>query len=65
MNTETYGNKSIKHQCANLWNETFKNGIAIHSDPLKNLSLTDIKCSHQFKTVLKKHYLFKYSMVDS
>ena len=37
INTETYGNKSIKHHCATLWNETFKNGIAINSDS-KNIS---------------------------
>ena len=62
INTETYGNNSIKHHCASLWNESFKNGIAINSDPLKNLSVTDIKSSHHLKSVLKKHYLFKYSM---
>ena len=63
INTETYGNKSIKHHCATLWNETFKNGIAINSDPGKNLAVTDIKNSHNFKKILKKHYMFKYSLV--
>ena len=62
INTVTYGNKSIKHHCATLWNETFKNGIAINSDPLKNLTVTDIKSSHILKRVLKKHYLFEYSL---
>ena len=64
INTETYGNKSIKHQCATLWNETFKNGIAVNSDVRKNLSVTDIKSSHHLKQILKKHYLFKYSLVN-
>ena len=64
INTETYGNKSIKHHCATLWNETFINGIEINSDPHKNLSVTDIRNSHHLKRILKKHYLFKYSMED-
>ena len=46
INTETYGNKSIKHHCATLWNKTSKNGIAIISDPYKNLAVTDIKSNH-------------------
>ena len=62
INTETYGNKSIKHHCATLWNETFKNGIAINSDPHRNLSVTDIRSSHHLKRVLKRHYMLKYSM---
>ena len=65
INTETYGNKSIKHHCASLWNETFKNGIAIDSDPRKNFSVSDIRSSHHFRNVLKKHYLFNYSMDDN
>ena len=65
INTETYGNKSIKHHCATLWNESFRNGIAINSDPRKNLSVIDIKSSHHLKKVLKKHYLFKYSMEEN
>ena len=64
INTETYGNKSIHHQCATLWNETFKNGIAISLDPLKNLAVTDIKSNHHLKRALKKHYLFKYSLEE-
>ena len=65
INTETYGNKSIKHHCATLWNETFQNGIATNSDPHKNLSVSDIRSNHHLKRVLKKHYLFKYSMEDN
>ena len=64
INTKSYGNKSIKYHCAELWNEIFKNGIAINSDPLKNLSLTHIKSIHHFKNILKKHYLFKYSLEE-
>ena len=65
INTETYGNKSIKYHCATLWNETFNNGISISSDRLKNISVTDITNSHYLKRVLKKHYLFKYSLEDN
>ena len=53
INTETYGNNSIKHHCATLWDETFKSGIAINSDPHKNLSVTDIRSSYHLKSVLK------------
>ena len=64
INPETYGNKSIKHHCATLWNETFKNGLSISSDRHINLSVTDIRSSHHLKRVLKKH-LFKYSLEDN
>ena len=65
INTETYGNKSIKHHCATLWNETFKYGIEINANSHKNLSVADIKSSHHLTRVLKKHYLFKYSLDDN
>ena len=56
INIETYGNKSIKHHCNTLWNETFTNGITINSGPHGNLSVIDIKSSHHLKRILKKHY---------
>ena len=64
IKTVTYGNKSIKHHCATLWNETFKNGIAINSDTRKNITVTDIKSSHQLKKILKKYYLCRYTLED-
>ena len=57
INTETYGNKSIKHRCATLWNDTFNNGIPISSDHQENLSVTDIRSSHHLKRVLKKLFV--------
>ena len=48
INTETYGNKSIKHH----WNETFKNGIVINSNPHKNLSVTDIISKEYLKNTI-------------
>ena len=40
------------------------NGISINLDQSKNLSLPNIKTVHQFKKVLKKHFLFQYSLED-
>ena len=64
INTNSYGNKSIKYHCAKLWNEMFKNGIAINRDQSKNMSLSNIKSDQHFKKVLEKHFLFKYSLED-
>ena len=64
INTNSHGNKSIKYHCAKLWNEMFKNGIAINRDQSKNVSLSNIKSGQHFKKVLKKHFLFKYSLED-
>ena len=48
INTNLYGNKSIKYHCAKLWNEMFKNGIAINRDQSKNVSLSNIKSGQDF-----------------
>ena len=56
---------AINQSSASLWNETFKYRIAIDSDPHKNLSVSDIRSSHHFKNILKKHYLFNYSLDDN
>ena len=39
IHTTTYGNKSIKFYVADLWNDTFKNGIAIDNDVKNNVWL--------------------------
>ena len=59
INTNSYGNKSIKYHCAKLWNEMFKNGIAINRDQSKNVSLSNIKSGQHFKKVLKKTFLIQ------
>ena len=41
-----------------------KNGISISSDRLKDISVTDIRSSRHLKQVLRKHFLFKYSLED-
>ena len=61
--TVTYGNKSIKFHCAKLWNDTFKNnGIVIDNDVNKNICVNQIHNINQFKRILKKHFIYKYSM---
>ena len=62
INTLTYGNRSIKYACAKLWNEFFIRGIAIDSDRAHNISLRDIKNKQHFKKILKKHFLYNYSL---
>ena len=62
INTLTYGNRSIKYSCAKLWNEFFVRGIAIDSDRSHNISLRDIRNKQHFKTILKKHFLYNYSV---
>ena len=62
INTLTYGNRSIKYACAKLWNEFFIRGIAIDSDRSHNISLRDIKNKQHFKKILKKHFLYIYSL---
>ena len=63
INSSTYGNKSIKFHCPDLWNNLFRNGIAIDEVKKHNVSFNQIKNSHQFKRVLKKHFFFTYSLV--
>ena len=62
INTLTYGNRSIKYACAKLWNEFFIRGIAIDSDRSHNISLRDIRNKQHFKKILKKHFLYSYSL---
>jgi len=65
INTESYGNNSIKYHCAKLWNSFFKTGIAINSDRKKNVFLDNIKSSQHFKKVLKKHFLYTYTLEEN
>ena len=63
--TMTYGKKSIKYQCPKIWNHTFKTGsLQISPDKAKNVNLQSIETIHQFKKVLKQHYLYTYSLMD-
>ena len=61
--TTSYGNKSLKYHCPILWNSTIKNNIAIDNKVKNNVSIDKIHITHQFKRILKKHYLYTYSLV--
>ena len=58
--TTTYGIKSLKYHCAEIWNDTFKKGIAIDNNNKNNISLNKIHTIFQFKNILKKHFLYIY-----
>ena len=64
INTSSYGIKSIKYYCAKLWNEFFVRGISINPDRKNNVSFVNIKSTHHFKKILKKHFLYMYSLED-
>ena len=64
--TSTYGNKSIKFYCANLWNDTFRNnGIAVDHVVKHNVNCDQINSVRQLKQLLRKHFLFLYSLEDA
>ena len=60
--TVTYGNKSIKHHCAKLWNTTFKNGIPIDNCKKHNVDIDKINNKSHLKRTLKKHYFRNYTL---
>ena len=63
FDTITYGRNSIKFHCARLWNNMFPTGfIQIDSDRKNDVHLSKINTIHYFKKLLKKHFLFKYSI---
>ena len=63
FDTVSYGRNSIKFHCAQLWNNMFPTGfIQIDADRTKDVHLTKINSIHYFKKVLKRHFLFKYSV---
>ena len=61
--TSTYGLSSVKYHYAKIWNETFKHGIEISSNPKKVVPFKKIKNIHHFKRILKKHFLHTYSLL--
>ena len=64
IKTVTYGNKSIKFHCAELWNEKFKKGISIDANVSHNKSIDKIYNASHFKKTLKKHFLHGYTLED-
>ena len=66
--TVTYGKNSIKYHCAKLWNDMFPTGfiqVDEHHKKDSLIHLSKINSIHYFKKVLKKHFLFKYSVADN
>ena len=62
IKTFTYGNKSIKFHCAELWNNTFKKGIRIDNISKNNIELYQIMNKSHLKRTLKKQFLYNYSL---
>ena len=66
FNTITYGKKSLKYQCAHLWNKTFKTGkIQIEANKDKNVNVVKMSSAKTFKNTLKQHYLYSYTIEES
>ena len=62
IKTTTYGMKSIKYNCADLWNELFQKGISIDKNAKNNVVIDQIHNVYHFKRTLKRHYLYPYSV---
>ena len=58
--TSTYGLKSIKFYCPNLWNLTVKDGISTDNNNKNNIALESIYNIQQFKRIIKKHFFVQY-----
>ena len=63
IQTVTYGNKSLKYYCPLLWNSTVRNFIPVDNNVNNNLSIENIFNMHHFRRVLKKHFLYTYTIV--
>ena len=64
ISTSTYGKLSIKYHCPVLWNSLFRRGLVVDNDKKNNVSVDQILSIHQFKWLLKKHFLHNYSSVE-
>ena len=63
IHTSTYGKNSIKFAGPKLWYDTFKdNGFAVDNNVNNNVTFNRIKSTHQFKRLLKKHFVYTYSL---
>ena len=62
IKTVTYGKQSIKFHCAKLWNDKFKNGISIDKNESHNVSINHIQNNFHLKRILKKHFLYSYTI---
>ena len=63
VKTTTYGLDSIRYHCATLWNKMFKTGaVNIDGDKKNNVQLTKIKTKKHFNKIMKKHFLYSYTV---
>ena len=62
IHTVTYGTNSLRYSCPILWNFTFKNGVSTDNIPTNNKQIHQIKHSFHFKRVMKKHFMYEYSI---
>ena len=54
------GSRSLRYQCASLWNYIMTSKIRL--DENKVLDMTKIHNVHQFMSKLKKHFSFMYTV---
>ena len=57
--TSMYGINSLKNLCPNLWNNTWKNGVAGNENDV--VKFENVHTIHQFKIVKKTLYLQLFS----
>ena len=57
--TSMYGINSLKFLCPNLWNNTWKNGVASNENDV--VTFENVRTIHQFKSVKKTLYLQLFS----
>ena len=63
--SSTYGNRSIRYRCAQLWNEMFKSGsVQVKSDREKHsrILLSKIRSGYNLRNALKRHFLYFYTV---
>ena len=56
--TSMYGINSLEFLCPNLWNNTWKNGVASNENDV--VTFENVRTIHQFKS--EKHYIYSYSL---
>ena len=62
VKTVTYGDKSLRYKCEELWNRFSKSDISVNDDSEKNIKLVKVRNKHYLTKSMKKHYLYQYSL---
>ena len=60
VKTVNYGSRSLRYQCASIWNYFMTSKIRL--DDKSILDMSKVHNIHQFKRLLKKHYSFMYTI---